>query len=382
VTKKNTILPIPFNKANIQGEEISNILKAIDNGHISGDGPYTRECSSFLEKMLGIKKILLTPSCTHALEMSALLIDIKPGDEIIVPSFTFVSSVNSFALFGAKPVFVDIRSDTLNIDESLIEASISPRTKAIVPVHYAGIGCEMDNITEIANKHCLTIIEDNAHGLFGKIKDRYLGTFGQMASLSFHETKNFSCGEGGALMINDEHYIERAEIIREKGTDRKRFFQGNVDKYTWQDIGSSYLLSDILAAFLLAQLESKDKILNKRKKIWNNYYDLLKEWAELWGVKLPYVPRTVCNPYHLFYIILPRSEDRDKMIAYLRENKIHAVFHYLPLNESKMGKSIGINRRGCPITKDVSRRLIRLPFFTNLEWNDQDRIIQTIKKFY
>ncbi len=261
-----TNIHIPFNWVDVQGNELEYIQQAISSSHISGDGIFTNKCNSLLEKEMGVKKSLLTTSCTHALEISAILLDIKPGDEVIVPSFTFVSTVNAFVLRGAKPVFIDIRPDTLNMDETQLEGLITEKTKAIIPVHYAGVACEMDTIMDIANKYKIPVIEDNAHGLFGKYKDRYLGTFGTFATQSFHETKNFSCGEGGALLINDDNYIERAEIIREKGTNRTKFFRGEVDKYTWVDIGSSYLLSDILAAFLFAQLEQRDKIQSKRKK--------------------------------------------------------------------------------------------------------------------
>src|SRR5687767_14529890 len=293
--------------------------QAIENAHISGDGPFTKKCHAFLEQELGVPKALLTTSCTHALEMSAILLDIQPGDEVIIPDFTFVSTVNAFVLRGAKPVFVDIRPDTLNLDESKLEAALTPQTKAILPVHYAGIGCEMDSIMEIARGHGIAVVEDNAHGLLGKYKGKFLGTFGSMASQSFHETKNFTSGEGGALLINDPILVERAEIIREKGTNRSRFFRGQVDKYTWVDIGSSYLPSDILAAFLFAQFEQREKIQLHRKQVWEMYQAGLRECAIRCDVQLPHVPDHCEQSYHMFYMLLPDLELRQKLIMYLRE---------------------------------------------------------------
>ena len=274
-----SLYTIPFNKPYLCGDELRYISEAIANGHTSGDGTFTKKCQTFLERLLGAPRVLLTTSCTHALEMAAHLLNIQPGDEVIVPSFTYVSTINAFVLRGARPVFIDIRSDTLNIDEGQLERLIAPRTKAIIVVHYAGVGCEMDAIGEIASRHGVAVVEDNAHGLFDTYKGKHLGTFGCLAALSFHETKNISCGEGGALIINDPQYIERAEIIREKGTDRSRFFRGEIDKYTWLDIGSSYVLSDMLAAFLYAQLESYEKIQSRRREIWEYYYKHLKKWA-------------------------------------------------------------------------------------------------------
>src|SRR5437763_1680174 len=271
---------IPFNKPCVVGKEFEYIQQAAENLHLSGDGPFTKRCEEFIEQELGVPRVLLTTSCTHALEMAALLLNIQAGDEVIVPSFTFVSTVNAFILRGARPVFIDVRPDTLNLDESKLEQLITSRTRAVVAVHYAGVGCEMDSILEIAGRHNVAVIEDNAHGLFGKYRGKYLGTFGSLASLSFHETKNFSCGEGGALLVNDPQFIERAEIIREKGTDRRRFFRGEVDKYTWVDLGSSYLPSDILAAFLYAQLETRELIQSRRAQIWSYYNEHLKDWAK------------------------------------------------------------------------------------------------------
>jgi len=365
-------LNIPFNKPTLAGNELEYIHDAISLGHISGDGNYTKKCNSLLESEFDVKKVLLTTSCTHALEMAAILLDIQLGDEIIVPSFTFVSTVNAFVLRGATPVFIDIRPDTLNMDENQLEGLITEKTKAIIPVHYAGVGCEMNIIMNIANKYDIPVIEDNAHGLFGKYKDRYLGTFGKFATQSFHETKNFSCGEGGALLINDEKYIERAEIIREKGTDRSKFFRGEVDKYSWIDIGSSYLPSDILAAILYAQLEKRELIQSERKKIWKHYYENLDSWANENDIRLPVIPEYCDQPYHMFYLLMPTLEKRTLFIQHLKKNGIMAVFHYLPLHLSEMGKKFGGKVGDCPVTENISNRLVRLPFYNNLDLETLD----------
>jgi dTDP-4-amino-4,6-dideoxygalactose transaminase len=313
--------------------------------------------------------------------MSAILLDIQPGDEVIIPDFTFVSTVNAFVLRGAKPIFLDVQPDTLNLDVSRLDAVLTPRTKAIVPVHYAGIGCEMDSIMDIANRHNIAVVEDNAHGLFGKYKGRYLGTFGSMASQSFHETKNFTSGEGGALLINDRELAERAEIIREKGTNRTRFFRGQVDKYTWVDIGSSYLPSDILAAFLFAQFEQRDKIQSQRKQVWEIYYAGLKDWADAHDVQLPFVPDDCEQAYHMFYMLLPNLDLRQKMITHLRERGIISVFHYLPLHLSDMGRAFGGKAGDCPVTERVSDQLIRLPYYNALTSSDQELVIDSIREF-
>lgn len=371
-------IKIPFNKPSIVGNEAEYIKDAINRGHISGDGYYTKRCHSTLEEVLGVPKVLLTTSCTHALEMAALLLDIQPGDEVIIPSFTFVSTVNAFVLRGAKPVFIDIRPDTLNMDEQQLEDLITPRTKAIVPVHYAGVGCEMDDILDIATRHVIPVVEDNAHGLFGKYRGRPLGTFGTFATQSFHETKNISCGEGGALIINDSRYIERAEILREKGTNRSRFFRGQVDKYTWVDIGSSYLPSELLAAYLYAQLEQYERIQNRRKEIWKSYYQQLSEWANQNSVRLPVTPECCQQAYHMFYLLLPSLECRQALIAHLKEHGILSVFHYLPLHLSDMGMKIGANTSRCPITERVSDVLLRLPFYYSLSQDDQALVIDSL----
>ncbi|MBU4225785.1 MAG: dTDP-4-amino-4,6-dideoxygalactose transaminase [Chloroflexi bacterium] len=373
--------PIPFNRPVMVGSELQYMAQAIAGEKLSGDGPFTKKCSAMLEQGLGVPKVLLTTSCTHALEMMAILLDIQPGDEVILPSFTFVSTVNAFVLRGAKPVFLDVRPDTLNLDESLLESKITPRTKAVVTVHYAGVGCEMDEIKEIANRHGVQVVEDNAHGLFGRYKGEYLGTFGVMAAQSFHETKNISCGEGGALLINDPQYIERAEIIREKGTNRSRFFRGQVDKYTWLDIGSSYLPSDILAAFLYAQLENREKIQAHRQKIWNFYYENLKAWCAVHEVQLPYLPEHCDQAYHMFYMLLPTLELRQGLIALLRQRGILSVFHYLPLHLSAMGLHYGGKPGDCPVTERVSDQLIRLPFHNALTESDQQWVVESILEY-
>ena len=372
---------IPFNKPYLAGKEYDYIKQAVNQMHISGDGMFTKKCHSLLESILGVPKVLLTTSCTHALEMSALLLDIQPGDEFIVPSFTFVTTINAFVLRGGKPVFIDIRPDTLNMDEALLGDLISSKTKVIVPVHYAGVGCEMDKIMDVADEHGVRVVEDNAHSLFGRYKGKFLGTFGSMATQSFHETKNFTSGEGGALLINDPQFIERAEIIREKGTDRSRFFRGQVDKYTWVDIGSSYLPSDMLAAFLYAQLEMREDIQLKREKVWKNYTTNLHGWAEENGVGLPLVPSYCEQPYHMFYLLFPTLDMRQRMIEYLKAKDIHAVFHYLPLHISEMGKMFGGRLGDCPITEDISNRLLRLPFYNDLSEDDQARVIEEIHTF-
>jgi len=375
------MIKVDFNRPTTVGNEFEYMKQAIANAQISGDGAFTKRCHAFLESELGVKKALLTTSCTHALEMSAILLGIQPGDEVIIPDFTFVSTVNAFVLRGARPVFVDIHPDTLNLDETKLEAAITPRTKAIVPVHYAGVGCEMDSILEIARQHNIAVVEDNAHGLFGKYKGRYLGTFGSMATQSFHETKNFSCGEGGALLINDPALAERAEIVREKGTNRSRFFRGQVDKYTWVDIGSSYLPSDILAAFLYAQFEQRERIQSHRKNVWNMYQAALSGWAEKNGVRLAYIPEDREQAYHMFYMLLPNLDLRQKLIMYLRERGIYSVFHYLPLHLSDMGKGFGYSVGDCPVTERISDQLIRLPFHNELTSANQEQVIDAITKF-
>lgn len=372
---------IVFNRPAFSGKELDYIAQALESAHLSGDGQFTAKCAELFHETLGVKKALLTTSCTHALELSALLLNIEQGDEVILPSFTFVSTANAFILRGARPVFVDIRPDTLNIDEKLIESRITKKTRAIVPVHYGGVGCQMETICAIASKHGLAIVEDNAHGLFAKYKGKFLGTFGAMATQSFHETKNFQCGEGGALLINDEQYIERAEIIREKGTDRKKFFRGQVDKYSWVDLGSSFLPSEILTAILFAQLEKRQAIQNQRKSLWDRYAVLLADWAKKEGIRLPKVSDDCDQAHHVFYLILNSLADRDSLAALLRSHGILAVHHYVPLHSSKMGLSLSEEKYELPVTDYVSDRLLRLPLYNSLTFEQQDKVVDAVKRF-
>ncbi len=372
---------IPFNRASVVGREYQYMALAVAQGHISGDGPFTMKCQEFLQREVGVPKALLTTSCTHALDMAALLLDIKQGDEVILPSFTFVSTVNAFVLRGATPVFADIRPDTLNIDDRILESLVTPKTRAIAPVHYAGVACRMDEIMDFARRNGIAVVEDNAHGLFGKYKGKPLGSFGCLAAQSFHETKNLTCGEGGALLINDERLIERAEIIREKGTNRSRFFRGQVDKYTWVDLGSSFLPSDILAAYLFAQMERFADIQDKRRSIWDCYYQRLQEWAGSQGVGMPAVPEECEQPYHLFYLLLPSLQHRNHMIAHLESRGVRSTFHYIPLHLSEMGRRFGGKEGDCPVTESVSDRLLRLPLYYSLSESDLSRIVAAVTEF-
>jgi dTDP-4-amino-4,6-dideoxygalactose transaminase len=371
--------PIWFNRPAVTGRELDYVGQALEAGTISGDGPLTRRCHELLEQITGARKALLTTSCTHALEMTALLLDIQPGDEVICPAFTFVSTINAFALRGARPVFVDIRPDTLNLDESLLEAAITERTRAILVVHYAGVACEMDTILDIARRHDVPVIEDNAHGLFGRYNGRPLGSMGAMATLSFHETKNVTCGEGGALLINDERFIARAEIIREKGTNRSRFFRGEIDKYTWVDVGSSYLPSDMLAGFLLAQLESRERIQQRRHEIWSLYQSGLRDWARAHGIQLPAVPPGCDHPAHLYYLLMPSLEARSALIAHMRARQVLTVFHYQPLHLSDMGRRFGGAEGQCPRTEEIADRLVRLPLYFQLRADEQAHVIEALQ---
>jgi dTDP-4-amino-4,6-dideoxygalactose transaminase len=375
------VIRIPFNRPFATGHELDYIRGAIAAPKFSGDGSFTAQCHALLEQSIGIQKALLTTSCTHALEMAGLLLNIGPEDEVIVPSFTFPSAANAFVLRGARPVFVDIRAGTLNIDESQIEQRITDRTKAIFVVHYAGVGCEMDTILAIARRHGIGVVEDNAHGLYGKYRGRNLGTLGQLAALSFHETKNFSCGEGGALLINDAQFNQRAEILREKGTNRSQFFRGEIDKYTWVDLGSSYLPADLLAAFLRAQLEHRDQIQSIRRQIWETYAAELAAWAKTNGVRLPIVPSECEQSYHMFYAIMPSLESRQALISHLAGLGILAVFHYLPLHLSPMGLRFGGHPGDCPITEDLADRLLRFPFFTGMSSSEQTQVIEAVHGF-
>ncbi len=372
---------IPFNKPSVSGNEYAYMADAVARGHISGDGVYTRQCEKLLAQEIGVGRALLTTSCTHALEMCAMLLKIQPGDEVIVPSFTFVSTVNAFVLRGAKPIFADIRRDTLNLDERLLESLVTPRTRVIVAVHYAGVACDMDAILSIAGRYGISVVEDNAHGLFGSYRGRQLGTFGCLATQSFHETKNIYCGEGGALLLNDPALVARAEIIREKGTNRSAFFRGETDKYTWVDVGSSYVLSDCLAGFLYAQLEQRESIQAARRRVWNRYAEELGEWGAQHNIALPYIPGDCDQAFHMFYIILPSCEVRQALINHLKSQGILSVFHYVPLHSSPMGFHFGGFAGQCPITEQVSERLLRLPFYSSMTEGEQAEAIRAIIEF-
>jgi len=370
---------IPFNKPYMTGKELWYIAQAHASGHLAGDGQFTKKCSAWLEQRIGCQKALLTHSCTAALEMAAMLADIQPGDEVIMPSYTFVSTANAFVLRGGVPVFVDIRPDTLNIDETKIEAAITPRTKAIVPVHYAGVSCEMDPIMDIARRHGLLVIEDAALGIMSTYKGRPLGSLGHMAALSFHETKNIISGEGGALLINDPRFVERAEIIREKGTNRSQFFRGQVDKYTWSDFGSSYLPSELISAFLWAQMEEADAITSKRLVIWSAYSAALTKVETSGGVRLPIVPADCTHNAHMFYLLLPDIESRTQFIAELKQSGIGAVFHYVPLHSSPYGQHASRFNGAMNNTDSISERLVRLPLWIGLEEKQSEVIHMVIK---
>jgi dTDP-4-amino-4,6-dideoxygalactose transaminase len=379
-TASRAAAPIPFNRPTRSGAGLDRIREAMMSGRLAGDGPFCRRAEQLLEESVGTRRALLTTSCTHALEMSALLLDLRPGDEVIVPTFTFVSTVNAFVLRGARPVFADIRRDTLNLDEAHVARLISSRTRAIVPVHYAGVGCEMDALGELARQCGAVVIEDNAHGLFGTYRGRMLGTLGALATQSFHETKNFSCGEGGALLVNDERFIERAEIIREKGTDRSRFFRGQVDKYTWQEVGSSYVMSDILAALLVSQLEARREIQARRAAIWARYATELADWAAQNDARLPIVPAHCEQAFHMFYLLVPASR-RPAFLEHLKARGVQAVFHYVPLHTSPMGLANGGVAGTCPVAEVVSDELVRLPFYADLDEADQGRVIDAVHAF-
>ena len=372
---------IPFNKPYVAGKELYYIAQSISFGNISADGRFTQACNEFLCRKFNLGSSLMVTSCTSALEMAAILCNLEPGDEIILPSYTFVSTANAFVRAGAKPVFVDVRPDTLNLDETQIENAITDRTKAIVPVHYAGVACEMDTIMEIADRHGLYVVEDAAQGMHAYYKGRALGSIGQMGAYSYHETKNYVCGEGGTLCINHPELQTRAEIIRDKGTNRQQFFRGAVDKYTWVDVGSSYVLSELSCAVLYAQLEALDEILSLRKKAFDNYRNLLKELETEGFLRMPVIPDDCETNYHMFYILLENQETRDSLMQYLREHGINAVFHYIPLHTSPMGRSFGYSEGQLPVTEDLSGRLLRLPFFNEINLSQQERVTDWISSF-
>lgn len=368
---------IPFNKPFMTGKELWNIAQAHAKGHLAGDGSFSKLCSGWLERRTGARRALLTHSCTAALEMAAILADLKPGDEVIMPSYTFVSTANAFVLRGAVPVFVDIRADTLNIDESLIEAAITDRTRAIVPVHYAGVACEMDTIMDIARRHDLLVIEDAAQAAMASYKGRPLGSIGHLAALSFHETKNLISGEGGALLVNAPQFVERAEIIREKGTNRSKFFRGQVDKYSWVDIGSSYLPGEIIAAFLCAQMDEADAITRQRLAMWSIYHQWLAEAEKAEKLRRPIIPDHCAHNAHMYYLLLPDLTRRTAFIDALRESHVHTVFHYIPLHSSPAGLKYTRTNGRLDVTDDVADRLVRLPLWAGLEPH-QAEVIQHV----
>jgi len=380
MTEKN--IKIPFNIPPVIGNELEFISDAISNRKISGDGEYTKKCCQLMEKRYDVKKVLLTTSCSAALDMSAILTEINDGDEVILPSYTFTSTANSFLIHGAKLKFIDIREDTLNIDENKIEKAVNNKTKAIVLVHYAGVSCEMKKIQEIVKKNNIFIIEDAAQSVESKYNDKYLGTIGDIGCFSFHETKNLTCGEGGAILINNSKFMERAEILREKGTNRSKFYRGEVDKYTWVDIGSSFLPSEILAAFLYAQLENVEIITNNRRKCWNYYFDNLEKLESKGFLKRPTIPNNCEHNGHLFYIILENQNIRDNLMDYLKSEGILAVFHYIPLHLSPMGKKLGYNVGDLPITEKLASSLLRLPLYYEITQAEQAKVIDSIHKFF
>lgn len=373
---------INFNVPPSVGNELTYMKEAMDNHKICGDGAFTQKCNSWMEEQFHAKKALLTTSCTHATEMAALLLDIKPGDEVIMPSYTFVSTADAFVLRGATAVFVDIRPDTMNIDETLIEQAITDKTKAIVPVHYAGVSCEMDTIMDIAHRHHLAVVEDAAQGVMSTYKGKALGTIGDFGCFSFHETKNYSMGEGGALLLRDEKYVEEAEIIREKGTDRAKFFRGQVDKYRWVNYGSSYLPSDMNAAYLWAQLEKADEINDKRRALWQQYYDGLQPLAENGKIELPVVPDECVHNAHMFYIKAEDLEERTALIDFLKQKGVMAVFHYIPLHSAPAGQKYGRFAGEDKYTTKESERLVRLPMYYELQEEQVDYIVDCVKEFY
>lgn len=369
---------IPFNRPYMTGKELGYILEAKNGNKLAGDGPFTGHCSRWLESHIGCQQALLTHSCTAALELAALLLDIEPGDEVIMPSFTFVSTANAFVLRGAVPRFVDIRADTLNIDERQIEAAITPRTKAIVPVHYAGVSCEMDSILSVANAYRLSVVEDAAQGAMSFYKGRALGGIGDLGALSFHETKNVISGEGGALLVNKPELVRRAEILREKGTDRSRFFRGEVDKYTWQDIGSSFLPGEITAAFLWAQLQEAESITERRIANWNYYHHILEGLENEGFLNRPVVPDDCQHNAHMYYCVLSPNVDRSNLLAFLKGRGVHSVFHYVPLHSSPAGIKFGRQHGPLDVTTSVAQRLVRLPMFVGLTETQQDYIVASL----
>ena len=372
---------IPFNRPFLVGTEFEKMREAVAGLRISEGGPFTEQCESLLQEITGARAALMTSSCTHALETAALLLDVGVGDEVILPSFTFVSTANAFALRGAKPVFADISADTLNVDPDSVASLMTDRTRAVVAVHYAGVACDMDRLHAVLSPASVPLVEDNAHGLFGTYRRKPLGSHGAIATLSFHETKNLTCGKGGALLLNEDSYLRRARLIRTNGTNREEFFEGLVDKYSWVDLGSNYLPSDLLSAFLLCQLNERSAIQRRRSAIWNRYQEELLPWAESECVRLPIVPEYAEHPSHLFYLVMPSATDRHNLIRDLERANIHAVFHYVPLHSSAMGQALGADQLACPVTEDLSQRLLRLPFFTGMSEDEQTRVVDCIRAY-
>ncbi|SPM28061.1 dTDP-4-amino-4,6-dideoxygalactose transaminase [Mycobacterium terramassiliense] len=373
---------IPFNKPSVVGSELIYVGQAVAGGHASGDGPFTRRAQAKLQERFSANRVLLTTSGTTALDLAALVLNLRPGDEVIVPSYTFVSTVNAFVLRGATPVFVDIRPDTLNIDERLIEQAITPRTRAIFPIHYAGVACEMDVIMDIADRHGLLVVEDAAQGVFARYKDRWLGTIGHLGCYSFHETKNISCGEGGALVINDPAMEERAEILRDKGTNRSQYLRGEADKYTWVDVGSAYGLSDMLAAYLLGQIESMEKLTRRRGEIFDRYVSILAPLVERGLIRIPVVPQHCATNYHMFYLLAADIDERTRLIAHLGAAGILALFHYVPLHSSPFAQSLGLPPMSLPCTEELSARLLRLPMYFDLNDWEVEEVGSRVLDFY
>jgi dTDP-4-amino-4,6-dideoxygalactose transaminase len=372
----DTLLPIPFNRPHTTGREFDYIREAIDGGHLSGNGPFVERCARELERRTGAHRALMTHSCTGALEMAVILAGIGAGDEVIMPSFTFVSTANAVALRGGVPVFVDVRADTLNLDEHLLADAITPRTKAIIAVHYAGVACALDEIIAVATENELAVLEDAAQGIGSTYRARPLGGLGQFGALSFHETKNVHCGEGGALLVNEEKWVERAEVVQEKGTNRSRFFRGQVDKYTWVDLGSSFLLSEINAAFLWAQLERVDAITARRLEIWEHYHSAFADLEIAGLVRRPRVPEGCVQNAHMYYVLLPDIATRTRVIAQLADRGVHAVFHYVPLHSSEMGMRVGRSHGRLEVTDDLSDRLLRLPLWPDLTESEIEHVIE------
>lgn len=372
---------IPFNRPGLMGGELERVGQALASAQISGCGDFGQRCETILSHALGAPRTLLVTSCTHALEMAALLLDVRPGDEVIVPSFTFVSTANAFALRGAKPIFADVDPLTLGLDPAHVASLLTPRTKVVVPVHYAGIACDMDGLASVMKGHPAALVEDNAHAIFGKYKGRSLGTFGAFSTLSFHETKNITCGEGGALVVNDLGFADRAEIVRDKGTQRARFFRGEIDKYTWCDLGSSYVLSEVLAAILFAQLEARKAIETRRRHLWTRYATELAGWAAKEDARLPFVPAHCEQAFHLFYVVMSSHGRQKALIAHLAERGISAVFHYQPLHLSPMGQTFDGKPGACPVTEMTSACLLRLPLFNGLTDEEQDRVVEAVCSF-